>query len=148
MIGNEVIDVHICEICNQEADDPRQVRNYRKDRNGEKSCDHIFCEICIEVSINAQVARTDNIECPANGCGRKFNPDRMISLDSWSTGPEEDTGMKKGRDRVGFLPRLSVRSEWLDDFNKGKTKLPQTPNWKLLNENFNYGAERHLQTKL
>lgn len=148
MIGNEVIDVHICEICNQEADDPRQARNYRKDRNGEKSCDHIFCEICIEVSINAQVARTDNIECPANGCGRKFNPDRMISLDSWSTGPEEDTGMKKGRDRVGFLPRLSVRSEWLDDFNKGKTKLPQTPNWKLLNENFNYGAERHLQTKL
>ncbi|KAJ8061259.1 hypothetical protein OCU04_010327 [Sclerotinia nivalis] len=126
-IGNEALDVHICEICNQEADDPRQVRNYRKGRNGQKSCDHIFCKTCIELSINAQVARTDNIECPANDCGRKFNPDRMLSLDSWSMGPEEDSSMKRGRDALGFSPRLSVRSEWLEEFNKGKAELPHTP---------------------
>ncbi|TGO54950.1 hypothetical protein BCON_0099g00140 [Botryotinia convoluta] len=123
-IGSKNLDVHICEICDQEADDPQQIRNGRK---GRKSCDHVFCQNCIEMSISAQIARTDDIVCPAHNCGNKFNPDRMVSLDSWSTGPEENSSMRKGRDALGFLPRLSVRSEWLEDFNKRTAKLPHTP---------------------
>ncbi|KAF7928190.1 hypothetical protein EAE99_004948 [Botrytis elliptica] len=123
-IGSKNLDEHICGICGQEADDPRQIRNGRK---GRKSCDHVFCQSCIDVRVTAQTARTDDIVCPAHDCGRNFNPDRMVSLDSWSTGPEEDSSMRKGRDELGFLPRLSVRSEWLEDFDKGTAKLPHTP---------------------
>ncbi|TGO70278.1 hypothetical protein BOTNAR_0002g00620 [Botryotinia narcissicola] len=123
-IGSKDLDVHICESCNQVADDPQQIRNGRR---GRKSCDHVFCQSCIDMSITAQTARTDDIVCPAHDCGREFNQARMISLDSWSTGPEDDSSMRKGRDALGFLPRLSVRSEWLEDFDKGTVKLPHTP---------------------
>ncbi|KAF7950920.1 uncharacterized protein EAE97_002472 [Botrytis byssoidea] len=123
-IGSKDLDVHICESCNQVADDPQQIRNGRR---GRKSCDHVFCQSCIDMSITAQIARTDDIVCPAHDCGREFNQARMISLDSWSTGPEDDSSMRKGRDALGFLPRLSVRSEWLEDFDKGTVKLPHTP---------------------
>ncbi|TGO39228.1 hypothetical protein BHYA_0058g00400 [Botrytis hyacinthi] len=123
-IGSKNLDVHICEICHQGADDPQQIRNGRK---GRKSCNHVFCQNCLGDSITAQTARTDDIVCPAHDCGRKFNQDRVISLDSWLMGPEDDSSMRKGRDALGFLPRLRVRSEWLEDFDKGTAKLPHTP---------------------
>jgi SNF2 family DNA or RNA helicase len=33
---------------------------------------------------------------------------------------------KKGRDTLGFVPRIEIRSEWLEEFDKGKALLPRS----------------------
>ncbi|RAL63884.1 hypothetical protein DID88_003527 [Monilinia fructigena] len=136
-IGNRIDNIHTCEICEQEATEPRQVEDGRKGLNGQKGCEHVFCQNCIEICINAQVARKDTIECPAHNCGKKFNTDRMIALDNWTMGPEEDSSMNKGRDALGFSPRVSIRSEWLEEFNKGKAKLPHSPKIEAIRSKLN-----------
>ncbi|PQE17636.1 hypothetical protein CJF31_00007763 [Rutstroemia sp. NJR-2017a BVV2] len=101
-----------CWLCYDATQDPQQIRE----------CGHLFCGACIEDNIIDQTSKSDTLHCPK--CGKIFLFERLKSIGKSPHAIAK--AAKKGRDTLNFAPRLDVRSEWLEEFDKGNASLPRS----------------------